>query len=66
MGKWSRRAFITTGALAGGALVIGVAIRPGNRADKVAGLIASDDETVFNVWVKISPDNKITAVIPPR
>jgi len=64
MGKWSRRAFITTGVLAGGAVVIGVAIRPGNRADKVAGLIAGDTETVFNVWVKISPDNKITAVIP--
>lgn len=64
MGKWSRRAFITTGVLAGGAVVIGVAIRPGNRAGKVAGLIASDDETVFNVWVKISPDNTITAVIP--
>ncbi len=64
MGKWSRRAFITTGVLAGGAVVIGIAIRPGNRAGKVAGLIASDSETVFNVWVKISPDNAITVVIP--
>jgi isoquinoline 1-oxidoreductase beta subunit len=64
MGKWTRRAFITTGALAGGAVVIGVAIRPGNRAGKVAPLIAHEDETVLNVWVKISPDNTITAIIP--
>jgi len=62
--KWSRRAFITTGVLAGGAVVIGVAIRPGNRAGKVAGLVASDRETVLNVWVKIAPDNTVTAIIP--
>ncbi|TDJ38441.1 MAG: xanthine dehydrogenase family protein molybdopterin-binding subunit, partial [Gammaproteobacteria bacterium] len=42
----------------------GVAIRPGNRAGKVAPLIAGEDETVFNVWVKISPDNTVTAIIP--
>ena len=64
MAKWTRRAFITTGVLAEGAVVIGVAIRPGNRAGKVAPLIAGEDETVFNVWVKISPDNSVTAIIP--
>jgi isoquinoline 1-oxidoreductase beta subunit len=64
MGQWSRRAFISAGVLAGGVVVFGVAIRPGNRADKVAGLIAGEDDTVFNVWVKISPDNRITAIVP--
>jgi isoquinoline 1-oxidoreductase beta subunit len=64
MGEWTRRAFISAGVLAGGAVVIGVAIRPGNRAGKVAPLIAGEDETVFNVWVKISPDNTVTAIIP--
>ena len=64
MGKWTRRAFITTGVLAGGAVVIGVAIRPGNRAGKVAALVASEDETVLNVWLKISPDNAVTVIIP--
>lgn len=64
MGKWTRRAFITTGVLAGGAVVIGVAIRPGNRAGKVAPLVARDDETVLNVWLKISPDNTVTAIVP--
>ena len=64
MGKWTRRAFISAGVLAGGAVVFGVAIRPGNRAEKVRRMIAGDDESVFNVWVKISPDNTVTAIIP--
>ncbi len=64
MGKWTRRAFITTGVLAGGTLVIGVAIRPGNRARDVAGLVARDGETVLNVWLKIAADNTVTAIIP--
>jgi len=64
MGKWSRRAFITTGVLLGGTLVIGVAIRPGNRSKKVAHLIADEGETVLNIWMKISPDNIVTVIIP--
>ena len=64
MGKWTRRAFISAGVVAGGVVVFGVAIRPGNRAEKVRGLIAGKDESVFNVWVKISPDNTVTAIIP--
>ena len=64
MGKWTRRAFISSGVLAGGAVVFGVAIRPGNRSDAVSGLVASEGETVFNVWVKIAPDNTVTAIVP--
>jgi isoquinoline 1-oxidoreductase beta subunit len=64
MGKWTRRAFITTGVLTGGALVVGIAIRPGNRADKVKDLIAGEDETVMNIWLKIAADNTITVVVP--
>lgn len=64
MGKWTRRAFISSGVLAGGALAIGVAIRPGDRSSKVAGLIADSDEAVFDVWLKIAPDNTVTAIVP--
>jgi isoquinoline 1-oxidoreductase beta subunit len=64
MGKWTRRAFISAGVLTGGAVVFGIAIRPGNRADKVSALVAGADETLFNVWLKISPDNRVTAIIP--
>lgn len=64
MGKWTRRAFITTGVLAGGALAVGVAIRPGHRAPKVAGQVTEDGEVLVSMWVKIDPSNKITLIAP--
>jgi isoquinoline 1-oxidoreductase beta subunit len=64
MGKWSRRAFITTAVLAGGTLAVGIAIRPGDRRSRIAGLVSGEEETLLNVWVKISPDNTITAIVP--
>jgi len=64
MHKWTRRAVLTAGVLASGVVVFGVAIRPGNRAGKVADLVATEGETVINVWVKISPDNRVTAIVP--
>ena len=64
MGKWTRRAFIGTGVLAGGAVIFGIAIRPGNRAQKVAELVANEGETVLNVWLKIGTDNTVTAIVP--
>lgn len=64
MRKWTRRAVITAGALTGGTLLVGVAIRPGNRNDDVARWVASDDETVLNVWLKLAPDNTVTAIVP--
>ncbi|MBS1545688.1 MAG: xanthine dehydrogenase family protein molybdopterin-binding subunit [Bacteroidetes bacterium] len=64
MNKWTRRAFITTGVLAGGAVVLGIAIRPGNRAGKVAPLIASKGDSVLNIWLKIGTNNILTVIIP--
>ena len=64
MGKWTRRTFISAGVLASGVVVFGVAVRPGNRAGKVAPLVAGDGETMFNVWLKIAPDNRVTAIVP--
>ena len=64
MNKWTRRAFITTGVLAGGAVVLGIAIRPGNRAGKVAQLIANKGDSVLNIWLKIGTDNILTVIIP--
>ena len=64
MGKWTRRAFLTTGALVGGGLVVGVAIRPGHRTPKLAGLVEQSGETLINAWVKILPDNSITVIVP--
>ena len=64
MGKWTRRAFITSGVAAGGAVVFGVAIRRGDRSGDVRDLVAPGGETLFDVWLKIAPDNTVTAIIP--
>lgn len=53
MGRWKRRAVTTTGVAAGGALAVGVAIRPANRVPKLAGSVAANDEVLISSWVKI-------------
>ena len=66
--KWTRRSFIGAGAVAGlaagGALVVGIAIRPGDRTDDLAKLVTDGEEQLVTTWVKIAPDNTITAIIP--
>jgi len=64
MGKWTRRGFIAAGVVSGGALMVGVGIREGHRAPKLAELVTDEGETLINVWVKLSPDNTITAIVP--
>ena len=65
MNKWSRRGFIGAGVLTGGALVVGVAIRPGNAVDKLRGSVAGGEgEQLVNAWVKIDRDNTVTAIVP--
>ena len=63
MGKWTRRGFIGAGLLGGGALVVGVAIRPGQRAPELAPFVADGDETLVNAFVKIDANNHITAIV---
>ena len=63
--KWSRRGFITAGALVGGGLIVGaVAIRPGDRTGKLAKYVTGDGENLIAAWVKVAPDNTVTAIIP--
>jgi isoquinoline 1-oxidoreductase beta subunit len=64
MGKWTRRGFITAGVAAGGVLVVGVGVREGHRAPKLAEMMTKDGETLVNVWVKLAPDNTVTAIVP--
>ena len=64
MNKWTRRSFITTGLLAGGGLVVGVALRPGNRAQALGKHVASDGETLIHTWVKLDAKNVVTAIVP--
>lgn len=64
MGKWTRRGFITAGVAASGALIVGVAIRPGHRVPGLKQHVEGDGEALVNAWVKVGQDNKITAIIP--
>lgn len=64
MNKWTRRAFISTGLIAGTGLVVGVSMRPGNRAQGLQDLVASEGETLVHAYVKIDADNIVTAIIP--
>ena len=64
MGKWSRRAFIASGIAAGGVVAFGVAVRRGERGGEVRGLVAAEDDAVFDVWVTIAPDDTVTVIVP--
>ena len=64
LGKWTRRGLIGAGIVAGGALIVGVAIRPGHRAPRLRSLVADEQEALLNVWLKIAPDNRVTAIVP--
>lgn len=62
--KWSRRGVISAGVVAGGALVVGVAIRPGDRTAKLAKYVAGEGENLITAWVKVAKDNTVTVIIP--
>lgn len=64
MNKWTRRALLATGGLAGGGLVLGVAgiaFAP-NRLD------AFDREEGaaprLTTWIRVAPDNTVTVLVP--
>ncbi len=65
LGKWSRRGFIGAGVLAGGGLLIGIGVRPGNPIGDLAPKVASGaGEQLINSWVKIDANNIVTAIVP--
>lgn len=64
MNKWTRRGFISAGVIAGGGLIVGVAIRPGNRAGDFSNYELGADETLLHTWVKIDSNNQVTAIVP--
>ncbi len=62
--RWTRRGAIAAGVAAGGALVVGVAIRPGDRTGTLEKHAVSGEERLLTAWVKVAPDNTVTAIIP--
>jgi isoquinoline 1-oxidoreductase beta subunit len=64
MRKWTRRAFITVGTLVGGGLILGVAgvaFAPNRFGIRDS---SGKDGASLTTWVKITPDNKVIALIP--
>jgi isoquinoline 1-oxidoreductase beta subunit len=64
MGKWTRRAFIGTGTLAGGGLLLGVvgaAMSPSRHS-----LVSDDaeDKGELNTWIAVTADNLVTVLVP--
>src|SRR5262245_32228013 len=64
MGKWTRRAFIGAGSVAGGGLVLGVAgmaLAPNRLRVAGDGGPASGE---LNTWISVTPDNLVTVLVP--
>ena len=62
--RWSRRAFIGAGTVAGGGFLLGVA--GFTFAPSRYGLVSADaaERGQLTTWITISPDNSITILIP--
>ena len=64
MNKWTRRAFIGAGTVAGGGFLLGAAgfaFSPSRHS-----LVSADaaDKGQLTTWITITPDNLVTVLIP--
>ena len=57
-GAISRRTFLATSAAAGGALVVGIALR-----GRIHPFLGEDAKDPFNAWIQIHPDGQIQLVL---
>ncbi len=65
MGKWTRRAFIAGGSLAGVGLIVGIGGNMYvNKAIKKYSAKGMGEGSSLNAWVRIAPDNTITMAVP--
>ena len=60
----SRRMIILGGLGTAGALVVGYALWPSHRLERADKLDAESGERFVANWIKISPDNSVTVVVP--
>ncbi len=63
IGKIARRTFLASAGVVGGGVALGLALSP-NRLKIYQDSVADGNETILNTWVKLTPDNKITVIIP--
>lgn len=64
-GKWTRRAFMVTGGILGGGLLVGVGglIHVNKKIKEYTGDGFGDGDSL-NAWIRIAPDNTITIAVP--
>jgi isoquinoline 1-oxidoreductase subunit beta len=58
-----RRFLIVAGALVGGGLLLGYALRGRDRLARVSAFARGKDEVALNAWVKITPDGSVTVAV---
>ena len=59
----ARRTFLVSAGVVGGGVALGLALSP-NRLKMYGADVAEGDEVILNTWVKLTPDNKLTVIIP--
>jgi len=64
-GKWTRRAFIGAGGLAGVGLLVAVGgnMYLNKKVKKYSGVGMGEGESL-NAWIRIAPDNTVTVAVP--
>ncbi len=60
----TRRMILLGGAAAGGALIVGYALWPSDRLERVASLAGGKNEQVITNWLKIGADDTVTVIVP--
>jgi len=59
----TRRKLMVSAALVGGGVVLGYAMAPFSTIDR-ARKLAAGDGALLVTWVKITPDNRVTVIVP--
>ncbi|MEM9616606.1 MAG: molybdopterin cofactor-binding domain-containing protein [Pseudomonadota bacterium] len=59
----ARRTFLVSAGVVGGGVALGLALSP-NRLKIYGNNVASGDEVILNTWVKLTPDNQLTVIVP--
>ncbi|MEL6184233.1 MAG: molybdopterin cofactor-binding domain-containing protein [Myxococcota bacterium] len=60
---WTRRSLLASTGLVGGGLALGIGFAP-NRLRMSDPSALGEDEVLLNTWVKLTPDDLITVLVP--